>query len=260
MLPAEELHRSLPELAEVPWRKPMDERRLTARGRVSTAYTAIYVAPFIVIGVALLLIEPMLFPVAMWSFAHAWVIPELFAHRGARVAFPLKRSGSAASERTALGLLGDLLDHEPRELMTRTGLALEQGRLGAWLVGEAGASAGAPERLARALLLRARERPRAAARGSHRASPAGAARGRDRLRDRRQSCLHGRSVAGAQAPARGLSGRRSMRPSWPRSRRASQAAAPAAARAGQALGSPARSAATRALEAVTRLRPSRFDA
>jgi hypothetical protein len=139
VLPAEELHRSLPELAEVPWRKPMDEQRLTARGRISTAYTAIYVAPFIVIGVALLLIEPMLFPVAMWSFAHAWVIPELFAHRGARVAFPLKRSGSAASERTALGLLGDLLDHEPRELMTRTGLALEQGRLGAWLVGEAGA-------------------------------------------------------------------------------------------------------------------------
>ena len=43
------------------------------------------------------------------------------------------------SERTALGLLGDLLGHEARELHARTGLALERGRLGVWLVGEAGA-------------------------------------------------------------------------------------------------------------------------
>jgi hypothetical protein len=117
----------------------MDEAELTRRGRISTAYTAVYVTPFILIGVALLLVEPMLFPVALWSFAHAWVIPELFAHRGARVAFPLERSGDAAPERTALGLLGDLLDHEPRRLMAESGLALHRGRMGAWLVGEAGA-------------------------------------------------------------------------------------------------------------------------
>ena len=131
--------RSLPELADVWWRRPMDEAELTRRGRISTAYTAVYVTPFIVIGVALLLIEPLLFPVAMWSFAHAWVIPELFAHRGARVAFPLERQGSTEPERTALGLLGDLLDHEPRRLMSESGLALHHGRMGAWLVGEAGA-------------------------------------------------------------------------------------------------------------------------
>ena len=91
------------------------------------------------IGAVLLLIEPWLFPVSLWSFLHAWVIPELFAHRGARVVFPLRRPGTERSETAALGLLGDLLDHEPRRLMMDTGLALHSGRLGAWLVGEAGA-------------------------------------------------------------------------------------------------------------------------
>ena len=44
-----------------------------------------------------------------------------------------------APERTALGLLGDLLGHDARELHARTGLALERGSLGVWLVAEAGA-------------------------------------------------------------------------------------------------------------------------
>ncbi len=39
----------------------------------------------------------------------------------------------------ALGLLGDLLDHSPRELHARTQLVLERGELGIWLVAEAGA-------------------------------------------------------------------------------------------------------------------------
>jgi hypothetical protein len=39
----------------------------------------------------------------------------------------------------ALGLLGDLLGHRERELMARTGLTLERGRLGVWLLGERGA-------------------------------------------------------------------------------------------------------------------------
>jgi hypothetical protein len=45
----------------------------------------------------------------------------------------------AAAERTALGLLGDLLDHRARDLHARTGLVLERAALGVWLVGEAGA-------------------------------------------------------------------------------------------------------------------------
>jgi len=136
----QELERGgLPELAQVWWREPMDERRLKRRERVATAYTAVYVLPFCVIGFGLLLVDPWLFPVSLWSFVHAWVIPELFAHRGARVVFPLRKSAGERPERTALGLLGDLLDHEPRELMLGTGLAMERGRLGVWLFGEAGA-------------------------------------------------------------------------------------------------------------------------
>ena len=45
----------------------------------------------------------------------------------------------AEEERTALGLLGDLLGPSERELQRATGLALERGELGVWLVGEAGA-------------------------------------------------------------------------------------------------------------------------
>ena len=70
--------------------------------------------------------------------AHAWAIPELYAKRGANV---LRAAAAARTrpERTALGLLGDLVGHEARELHARTGLVLERGALGVWVVGEAGA-------------------------------------------------------------------------------------------------------------------------
>jgi hypothetical protein len=51
---------------------------------------------------------------------------------------------AAGSEHVAQGLLGDLLGHDERELQRRTGLALERGALGVWLVGEAGALLVAP--------------------------------------------------------------------------------------------------------------------
>jgi hypothetical protein len=130
---------ALPELAAVPWRKPLDERALQVRERVSVAYTTVYCTPLLVAGMVLIGIEPLLAPVALVSWLHAWVIPELFAHRGTRVVFPLPRGGAPASERVAQGLLGDLLAHDERALQKQTGLALERGRLGVWLVGEAGA-------------------------------------------------------------------------------------------------------------------------
>jgi hypothetical protein len=53
----------------------------------------------------------------------------------------VRRKGARieAGEANAQGFLGDLLGHDERELQRRTGLALERGRLGVWLVGEAGA-------------------------------------------------------------------------------------------------------------------------
>jgi hypothetical protein len=47
--------------------------------------------------------------------------------------------GDQCAETVALGLLGDLLDHRERELLHRSGLALQRGSLGVWLLGERGA-------------------------------------------------------------------------------------------------------------------------
>jgi hypothetical protein len=74
---------------------------------------------------------------------HAWIIPELYAFRGANVARP-KGPRHSDAEPVALGLLGDLLGHEQRDLQRSTGLALERGELGIWLVGEGGAVLVAP--------------------------------------------------------------------------------------------------------------------
>ena len=84
-------------------------------------------------------LEPFLFPVSALALVHAWVIPELFANRGAGVVRMPRGRSAPASERVAQGLLADLLGHDARELQRETGLALERGRLGVWLVGDAGA-------------------------------------------------------------------------------------------------------------------------
>jgi hypothetical protein len=83
-------------------------------------------------------LEPVTVPVALILLAHAWVIPELYASRGAGVLRARSQAG-AQEERVAIGLLGDLLDHRARDLQRETGLVLERGALGVWLVAEAGA-------------------------------------------------------------------------------------------------------------------------
>ena len=128
----------LPEVAGVHWRPPMDAARLRARERLWTLTTIAHVVPFLATAAVLLWLEPLTVPVALACFAHAWIIPALYAQRGGNVVRPRKRTGDQA-ERMALGLLGDLIDHDARELHARTGLVLEPGRMGTWLVGEAGA-------------------------------------------------------------------------------------------------------------------------
>jgi len=94
--------------------------------------------PFIAGAVALALAGPIMLPFAALCLVHAWAIPELYAARGARAVKP--RSASwAEPERVALGLLGDLVGNRAREVYSRTGLMLERGVLGVWLVGETGA-------------------------------------------------------------------------------------------------------------------------
>jgi hypothetical protein len=129
----------LPETAAVHWRPPMDAARLRRRGRLWTLTTGAHVVPFLGAGIVLFLVQPLAVAVSLASFAHAWVIPMLYAARGANVLRPRPRLGASA-ERTALGLLGDLLDHDARALQASCGLVVERGRLGVWVVGEAGAA------------------------------------------------------------------------------------------------------------------------
>ncbi len=128
----------LPETAAVYWRPRLDAARLRRRGHGWTLSALAHTIPFLATAVLLMALEPLSFPVAAIAVVHAWGIPALYANRGAGVVRPRARA-SDAPERAALGLLGDLLGHEARELHARTGLVPERGRLGVWLVGEAGA-------------------------------------------------------------------------------------------------------------------------
>jgi hypothetical protein len=129
---------ALPELAAVPWRQPTDAGWLRRWGRIWHAWTLLYTVPFVAAAAGMMWLEPLAAPVALAALAHAWIIPELYAFRGSNVIRP-KRAGAARAEKAAQGLLGDLLGHEERDLQRRTGLALERGALGVWVVGEAGA-------------------------------------------------------------------------------------------------------------------------
>jgi hypothetical protein len=129
---------ALPELASVPWRARTDARWLRRWERLWHAWTLLYTVPFVAAGAAMIWLAPIAAPVAIVAAAHAWIIPELYAARGASVA-RAKGPRNRRAESVAQGLLGDLLDSPERQLQRDTGLALERGELGTWLVGEAGA-------------------------------------------------------------------------------------------------------------------------
>ena len=104
-----------------------------------TWFTAAYVVQWMLIAAVLLALEPLAAPVAAIGLALAWIVPKLYAARGATTLRPLVLRQEPA-EAVAQGFLGDLLPHDERELQRRTGLALEPGRLGTWVVGERGAA------------------------------------------------------------------------------------------------------------------------
>ena len=162
----------LPELADVGWRERVDERALGRLDRRWTLTTAAHQVPFLATAIGMPLLSPILTPMSLGALAFAWLIPGLYAARGAGVLRPPRpvRRGPGGqgpggqgpggqgqggqgqggrgqdlagappgAELRALGLLGDLVGHDARELLGSTGLALERGALGVWLVASAGA-------------------------------------------------------------------------------------------------------------------------
>lgn len=134
---------ALPELAAVPWRRRETDRTLRTRARLWTLTMVAHVAPFCLVAVVLFLIEPYSAPVGAIALAQAWIIPGLYAVRGTNTIRP-KGPRNERTEPVAQGLLGDLLGHRARELQRQSGLAMERGSLGVWLIGERGALLVAP--------------------------------------------------------------------------------------------------------------------
>ncbi len=130
----------LPETQAVHWRPRVEATQLRRRGALWTLTTLAHVVPFIGTGILLLALEPLSLPVALAAFAHAWLIPELYAQRGANVIRPkLRDVKGEQAEQTALGLLGDLVGHEARAILQQTGVVIERGALGVWVLGVGGA-------------------------------------------------------------------------------------------------------------------------
>ena len=137
----------LAEAAAIPWRRRASARSLRREGRRWTLWTVGVVLTFGVPTAALVALKPIAAPAAAFLLAHGVAVLYLQAGRGARAVVPIgsERSASrrkradAGAEGVALGLLGDLVGHEDRDLLKQTGLALQRGKLGVWLVGEEGA-------------------------------------------------------------------------------------------------------------------------
>jgi hypothetical protein len=128
----------LPERQRVAWRPRVDAHRLRRDDRWWTLTTLAHTLPFILAAVGLVGVRPILAPLGLVLLAHAYAIPALYANRGAGVLRPRTRLQDRAEAR-ALLLLGDLVDDANRELHARTGVVLQGGELGTWVVGEAGA-------------------------------------------------------------------------------------------------------------------------
>ena len=128
----------LAEAAAMPWRRRASQRSLAKEGRIWTLWSVGVVLTFGLPAALLVWIEPLAFPVSAIFLGHGLAVLHLQARRGARGVKPIG-DAPMRPERTALALLGDLVGHDARELLAKTGLVLEGGRLGAWLVGQEGA-------------------------------------------------------------------------------------------------------------------------
>jgi hypothetical protein len=116
----------------------MDDGRLRLRGVAWTASAVFQAVPMLATAALMLYLDPVTVPVGVILLIHAWGIAGLYANRGAQVVKPRARARQTPKA-TAHGLIVDLVGHDARALHARTGLVLERGAFGIWLVGEAGA-------------------------------------------------------------------------------------------------------------------------
>jgi hypothetical protein len=128
----------LAEAAAMPWRRRANDRSLRREGQIWTMWSVGILVTFGLPAALLIWIEPLAAPVSAIFLGHGIAVLHLQASRGARGVKPIGDAKDGA-ERAALGLLGDLVDHDRRELLGETGLALQAGQLGTWLVGQEGA-------------------------------------------------------------------------------------------------------------------------
>jgi hypothetical protein len=112
-----------------------------------------------VTAVGMPLLSLVMLPVSVIALVFAWFIPSLWAARGAGVLRAPRLGGggggggggglavggvavggvAVGAEDRALGLLGDLVGHDARSVLSDTGFLVEPGRFGTWVVGPAGA-------------------------------------------------------------------------------------------------------------------------
>ena len=203
----------LPETAAVYWRPRLDARApAAAASGCWTATTVAHTVPFLSRPALLMALEPLSFPVAGDRASRTpGGSRRSTPTRGANVRARRARGPTRRPERTALGLLGDLVGHDARELHARTGLVLERGAPRRLARGGGRRAARPPRRPARGLLVREGPTRRPALRRPHRAPAAGAARGRGGLRDGRQPRLQRRGAGACGGACRPRCGRRSTR-------------------------------------------------
>jgi hypothetical protein len=130
------------EARRLPWRERAGEHTLQRDGRRWTLWTVGILITFGTPAAVVLALDLWLFPVALLLLLHGWLICRLQAGRAVTSIVSLagdRGSSDSEAELVALGLLGDLLGHPERDLMRESGLALQRGRLGVWLLGERGA-------------------------------------------------------------------------------------------------------------------------
>jgi hypothetical protein len=128
----------LSEAAAMPWRRRTSDQTLRREGRLWTLWSIGIVVTFGLPAALLIWIQPLALPVSAIFLGHGLAVLHIQARRGARGVKPIGVPTDGPG-RMAFGLLGDLVGHDSRELLTKTGLALQPGRLGAWLVGQEGA-------------------------------------------------------------------------------------------------------------------------